>query len=84
MRRKNARQKPNPALIAQVEGLVSAFRAQGVKRSAEYPKLREVLGAFGWKPFEVFACYNYVTGATKGDWDASVRLAAYVANRRYR
>ncbi len=84
MRRRGARRGPNPALITQVEALVRAFRAQGIKRSAEYPKLREVLGAFGWKPFEVFACYNYVAGTTKGDWDASVRLAAYVANRRYR
>jgi hypothetical protein len=72
----------NSALIAEVTALLEQIRTQHIKRTQEYPKLKEALRPRGFKPFDIFATYNYVAGSTKGDWEASVRLAAYVANRR--
>lgn len=76
------RTQPNPELVSAVASLLTTLRAAGVKRSREYAGLKAELRPRGFRPFDIFATYQFVAGSTRGDWPASVRLAAYVANRR--
>lgn len=78
MRRKN----PDPNLINRVQNCLSLLRERKIKRSREYTELKAMLVPLGYKPFDIFATYNYLTGSTKGDWEGSVKLAAYVAQRK--
>jgi hypothetical protein len=76
------RQKPNESLVAEISAILPVIHAAKTKKAQEYPKLKELLRPNGYKPFDIFATYNYLTGSAAGDWEASVKLAAYVAQRR--
>lgn len=80
--KRNIAKKLNENLVAEITDLIYEYRSKGFKRSREYAYLKSILVPRGYKPFDIFATYNYVAGSTKGDWEGSVRLAAYVANRR--
>ena len=79
---KTTREKPNESLVAEISAILPVIRAAKTKKAQEYPKLKELLRPKGYKPFDIFATYNYLAGSTAGDWEASVKLAAYVAQRR--
>lgn len=72
---------PNATLVNEVLSLLEQLQAQKVKKSQHYPKLKGALRP-RYKPFDIFATYNFLAGSTIGDWEASVKLAAYVANKR--
>lgn len=73
--------RKDPRLIEAVATALGEIRARGVKRSHEYKVLKAALTPH-YRPFDIFAAYQYLAGSTRGDWDASIRLAAYVARRR--
>lgn len=75
------RKEPDFKLVQEVSYLVDKFKAERVKKALWYTKLKQALCP-PYKPFDVFATYNYVAGSTKDDWEASVKLAAYVASCR--
>ncbi len=68
--------------IAAVQEELTRIREAGVKKSKQYSVLRSVLVERGFKPFQIMAAFQYVAGAAKGDWPASVKLAAAIANRK--
>jgi hypothetical protein len=55
---------------------------KNIKKSQYYTEIRKRLVPKGYKPFDIFATYQYLYGQTKGNWENSVRLAAYVARRK--
>lgn len=75
---------PDYNLIQRVNNCLEILRAKKIKRSREYTELKTMLVPFGYKPFEIFAAYNFVCGETKNNWEASLKLAAYVANKKRR
>lgn len=76
------RMLPNEDLVQRVKNCLEILRSRRVKKSREYIELKAMLVPLGYKPFDIFATYNYVAGSTKGDWEGSVKLAAYVAQRK--
>jgi len=73
---------PDQNLLNRINNCLQILRERNIKRSREYPELKAMLLPQGYKAFDIFAHYNYLTGSTKGDWAASVKLAAYVAQRK--
>jgi len=78
----NRRKQPNPILLSKISNLLEEFKERRIKKSNQYRELKKILRPQGFKPFDIFATYNYITGSTKGDWEGSIKLAAYVAQRR--
>lgn len=70
---------PNQVLVTKVIELINHLKEERVKKVNYYRYVREKLTPLGFKPFDIFATYQYVVGQTKGDWEASVKLAAHVA-----
>jgi hypothetical protein len=76
------RQNPDPNLVLRIQNCLKMLRERRVKKSREYIELKAMLVPLGYKPFDIFATYNYIAGNTKGDWEASIKLASYVAQRK--
>ncbi len=76
------RRNPDPNLMLRIQNCLKMLRERQVKKSREYMELKAILVPLGYKPFDIFATYNYVTGSTQGDWEASIKLASYVAQRK--
>lgn len=74
----------NEELATKLANLLFEYRSKGYKKANEYKYIRDLLVQEGYKPFDIMAHYQYVGGAPeiKDNWEAAVKMASYIAQRK--